>query len=164
MFLVYELCSNSNSSAKTKSFSLFQPPVHAGIRLFQRPDVRTEARVRTPAAVSRARTSNPCPCSHKKIACPLLRLGFTCPCGPTPPAPHDRAGTARVSSASHALCNMYNTRSTFETSRCSTCNIYPKTNETLAKIHEKHLKTITNILNIHMKHLQHICETYATSR
>jgi queuine/archaeosine tRNA-ribosyltransferase len=50
------------------------------------------------------------------------------------------------------------TRSTFETSRCNTCNIKKQMkhlkymSETLAKTREKHLKIIANICNIQIKH------------
>jgi hypothetical protein len=57
-----------------------------------------------------------------------------------------------IASGSH--CNMCNTQSTFETSRCNTCNIRLKTDTILGK----HLKTHEN----HCKHTQHPDKTLAT--
>jgi hypothetical protein len=74
--------------------------------------------------------------SHKKNSTPLPVPGFHMPMqGPHRPniihAARLCVGTACVPSASQAHCNMCNTRSTFEISKCNTCNIHLKTNETL---------------------------------
>jgi hypothetical protein len=84
-------------------------------------------------------------------------------------APHDPSRPL----AATVGCNMCNTRSTFEISRCNTCKLqhtsdddeyFKHASETVPKTPKNHLKTIANMHNIKIKHLQYMCETYATSK
>jgi hypothetical protein len=102
------------------------------------------------------------------IAC--LRLRFARPRGASAARTSFAWGPLAPLHASHAypICNIW---STFETSKCNTCNIQKEIDEIFetcvlntCKNNLKHLKTIANMRNIQIKYLQHMCKTYATSR